>query len=200
MGEVTGRMLRAREDAEQMLRHSLVHQDPGPLAAAFERLYQEIDELRAVAMAATNPAALAEAEERGRLQVELCSLCHCCGERRHDGGDPCVSCAEAEERGRRGRDSEVASLRSLLLTRVEASRLDEANAEIASLRAKLKEMEEHAECVRLERDFMSECTIPDVEATAESRGFHRGLEAAADEVELCCGGCAARIRQIKETP
>ena len=21
-----------------------------------------------------------------------CDLCHCCGEKRHDGGDPCVSC------------------------------------------------------------------------------------------------------------
>ena len=28
-----------------------------------------------------------------------CDLCHCCGEKRHDGGDPCVSCeATARER------------------------------------------------------------------------------------------------------
>jgi len=28
-----------------------------------------------------------------------CDLCHCCGEKRHDGGDPCVSCeSTARER------------------------------------------------------------------------------------------------------
>ena len=38
-----------------------------------------------------------------RQQVEAaqldwsCPLCHCCGEKRHDEGDPCVSCATAVE-------------------------------------------------------------------------------------------------------
>ena len=30
-----------------------------------------------------------------------CPLCHCCGEVRHDGGDPCVSCAAARAEGAR---------------------------------------------------------------------------------------------------
>ena len=40
---------------------------------------------------------------RERKQVEAarldwsCPLCHCCGEKRHDGDDPCVSCATAVE-------------------------------------------------------------------------------------------------------
>ena len=38
-----------------------------------------------------------------RQQVEAarldwsCPLCHCCGEKRHDGDDPCVSCKTAVE-------------------------------------------------------------------------------------------------------
>ena len=43
------------------------------------------------------------AESYARQQVEAaqldwsCPLCHCCGEKRHDGDDPCVSCKTAVE-------------------------------------------------------------------------------------------------------
>lgn len=42
----------------------------------------------------------AKIEQAQRDGAQLaCSLCHCCGEKRHDGGDPCVSCeATARER------------------------------------------------------------------------------------------------------
>ena len=43
------------------------------------------------------------ADAYARQQVEAarldwsCPLCHCCREKRHDGGDPCVSCALSVE-------------------------------------------------------------------------------------------------------
>ena len=37
-----------------------------------------------------------ERVEAARLDWS-CPLCHCCGEKRHDGDDPCVSCQTAVE-------------------------------------------------------------------------------------------------------
>ena len=43
--------------------------------------------------------AYAKDHAREHLTELDCPLCHCCGEKRHDGGDPCVSCeSTARER------------------------------------------------------------------------------------------------------
>jgi len=42
--------------------------------------------------------ALALDVERKAGAQEACTLCHCCGERRHDGDDPCVSCSAERQR------------------------------------------------------------------------------------------------------
>lgn len=39
-------------------------------------------------------AAICEALEQDASQV--CPLCHCCGEKRHDGDGPCISCATTQ--------------------------------------------------------------------------------------------------------
>ena len=40
-------------------------------------------------------AAAQVAQARAEDAQWACSLCHCCGEQRHDGGEPCVSCETA---------------------------------------------------------------------------------------------------------
>ena len=58
-----------------------------------------IGEIRAALAETWRTMTTDPAREAARL---ACDLCHCCGEQRHDGGDPCVSCASAvaEERAR----------------------------------------------------------------------------------------------------
>lgn len=42
--------------------------------------------------------ALALDAERKAGAQEACALCHCCGEQRHDGDDPCISCDAERQR------------------------------------------------------------------------------------------------------
>ena len=51
-----------------------------------------IGEIRAALAETWRTMTTDPAREAARL---ACDLCHCCGEQRHDGGDPCVSCASA---------------------------------------------------------------------------------------------------------
>jgi len=49
--------------------------------------------------------------ERLTAQAQLdCPLCHCCGEKRHDGGDPCVACESV------AREREAAVWRDVVAT------------------------------------------------------------------------------------
>ena len=60
-------------------------EDAGPRTAAHDAWNAAVAE--AWRTMSTDPA-----REAARL---ACDMCHCCGEQRHDGGDPCVSCASA---------------------------------------------------------------------------------------------------------
>ena len=55
--------------------------------------------------------AYAKDHAREHLTGLDCPLCHCCGEKRHDGGDPCVSC-ESTAREREAEVWEEAAIRA----------------------------------------------------------------------------------------
>ena len=69
------------------------------LATASERVTERNETIQAMARSLDEAqTALATARRNGARLA--CDLCHCCGEQRHDGDEPCVSCeaSRSEER------------------------------------------------------------------------------------------------------
>lgn len=65
----------------------------------------------------TPPPAPAPPPPTAEERRQACDLCHCCGERRHDGDDPCVSCdATREDALRESASDRAAALRELAAT------------------------------------------------------------------------------------
>lgn len=127
--------------------------------------------------------------------------------------------AEAEERGRRERDEEVKRAREAIQHCLLGDPPGDCYAaEVASLRAKVKALEDENRALRAhaERIEGRQAGMKADELSAFSRGFQRGLEAAADEMlrraralaekdgtEFLVGALTAfsvAIRQIKEKP
>ena len=66
---------------------------PHPRTAAEWDCFHDYEKCLCIACA----DAYARQQAEGARLDWACPLCHCCGEKRHDGDDPCVSCQSAVE-------------------------------------------------------------------------------------------------------